>query len=268
MTDSAQAPDRATLSAGLFDLTGRAALVTGGAQGFGKGFCEILARAGADVAVMDIDGKRAEKTAGDIEALGRRSMALRVDLTDRAQIQPAVDAAVGHFGRLDILVNNAGINTGNDLLPEDLPAETWDRVIATNVTAYFLLSQAALKALAASGHGRIINMASSAATRIPRLPGRHVVAYAVSKSAVVGLTRALALEWARLNVTVNSISPTYSNTGLIRREPAILEAMIASTPFCRLGETSDLAGILIYLASSASAFTTGHDFLIDGGYSL
>jgi NAD(P)-dependent dehydrogenase (short-subunit alcohol dehydrogenase family) len=100
------------------------------------------------------------------------------------------------------------------------------------------------------------------------LPTRHVVAYAVSKAAVVMLTRALALEWATLNVTVNSISPTYSDTGLIRREPSILEAMVASTPFHRLGLASDLEGILLYLASSASDFTTGQDFLIDGGFSL
>jgi gluconate 5-dehydrogenase/2-deoxy-D-gluconate 3-dehydrogenase len=244
------------------------ALVTGAAQGFGRAFCLFLAGAGADVAAVDINGDGVLATANEVRALGHRSLGLVVDVTDRTQIKSAVDDVVRSLGRLDILVNNAGINTGNDTPPASLPAETWDRVMATNVSAYFFFSQAAVVPMTAAGRGRIINMASAAATRIPRLPTRHVVAYAVSKAAVVMLTRALALEWASLNVTVNSISPTYSDTGLIRREPRILEAILASTPFRRLGQASDLEGILLYLASAASDFTTGQDFLIDGGFSL
>ena len=251
-----------------FDLSGQVALVTGAAHGLGRAFCGVLALAGADVAAIDIDGDGALATAGEVAALGRRSMGLAVDVTQPSQVRSAVDDVVGRLGGLDILVNNAGINRGNDTPPEDLPPETWDLVMATNVSAYFYLSQAAIVPMKAAGRGRIINVASAAANRIPRLPGRHVVAYAVSKAAVVMLTRALALEWANLGVTVNSISPTYTNTGLIRREPEIVEAMVRSTPFNRLGEPEDLTGILLYLASRASDFTTGQDFLIDGGYSL
>jgi NAD(P)-dependent dehydrogenase (short-subunit alcohol dehydrogenase family) len=269
MTDRAINPELARPRAAYpFDLSDQVAIVTGAAQGFGRAFCLFLAGAGADVAALDINGEGARKTADEVRALGRRSLGLAVDVTERTQIQRAVDEVVRQLGRLDILVNNAGINTGNDTPPADLSAEIWDRVMATNVSAYFFFSQAAIGPMAAAGRGRIINMASAAATRIPRLPTRHVVAYAVSKAAVVMLTRALALEWATLNVTVNSISPTYSDTGLIRREPSILEAMVASTPFHRLGLASDLEGILLYLASSASDFTTGQDFLIDGGFSL
>ena len=254
--------------ADLFDLSGRVALVTGGAQGFGRAFSHYLAGAGADIAVVDINAAGAEAAAGEIRAIGRRAIGIEVDVKDAVSVRTAVDRTVAELGGLDILVNNAGINTGNDTRPEVLDPSVWDLVIKTNLTGYFLFCQAAWPPLQRSTGGRIINVASAAAARVPRLPGRHTTSYTVSKAAVVSLTRCLGLEWAKDGICVNSISPTYSNTGLIKRDPVILQTMIDSSPFARLGESSDLMGVLLFLASSASEFTTGQDFLVDGGYSI
>jgi NAD(P)-dependent dehydrogenase (short-subunit alcohol dehydrogenase family) len=254
--------------ANLFDLTGRVALVTGAAQGFGRAFSHYLAHAGADVAVVDINADGAEATAAEVRALGRQAIGMRIDVRDAASVQSAVDRTVAELGRLSILVNNAGINTGNDTRTEDLDPDIWTLVIETNLTGYFRFCQAAWGPMQRGGGGKIINVASAAAARVPRLPGRHTTAYTVSKAAVVSLTRCLGLEWAQDGICVNSISPTYSNTGLIKRDPAILRTMLDSSPFGRLGEPSDLNGILLYLASAASDFTTGQDFLVDGGYAI
>lgn len=252
----------------LFDLSGEVALVTGAGRGFGRAFCSYLSQAGAVVAAADIEGEAAAATADQIIASGGQAIGLSLDVRSEASVTAAVTQVVQSLGSLTILVNNAGINTGNDTLPEELPLSTWDMVMATNVTGYFLLARAAMRPMAQAGRGRIINIASAAAARVPRLPGRHTTSYTVSKAAVIALTRCLALEWAEHNIAVNSISPTFSNTGLIRRDPTILDLMVESSPFRRLGEVDDLAGLLIYLASHASEFTTGQDFLVDGGYSI
>jgi NAD(P)-dependent dehydrogenase (short-subunit alcohol dehydrogenase family) len=252
----------------LFDLTGEVALVTGAGRGFGRAFSQYLAQAGAAVATASFNGDAAAATAAQIVASGGRAIGIQVDVRSEQAVTAAVERTVETLGGLTILVNNAGINTGNDTLPEELPLTTWDSVLATNVTGYFLFSRAAMRPMTHAGHGKIINIASAAAARVPRLPGRHTTAYTVSKAAVIALTRCLALEWAQHNICVNSISPTFSNTGLIKRDPAILQAMIETSPFKRLGETADLAGMLLYLASRASDFTTGQDFLVDGGCSI
>jgi NAD(P)-dependent dehydrogenase (short-subunit alcohol dehydrogenase family) len=244
------------------------AIVTGAARGFGRAFCHYLAVAGADIAAIDLDGDGAESTAAEIRGLGRRAVGIAVDTRDSAQVWAATGRVVKELGGPTVLVNNAGINTGNDTPPEELALEIWDQVINTNLTGYFRFCQAVLGPMRSAGGGKIINIASTVATRVPRLPGRHTTSYTVSKAGVIALTRCLGLEWAQYGICVNAISPTYSDTGLIRREPALLELMVASSPFHRLGRPSDVMGILLYLASPASDFTTGHDFLIDGGYSI
>lgn len=251
-----------------FDLSGKIALVTGAGRGFGREFCRYLAGANATVIATDQNQETADATAAAVRREGGQTHSFELDVTDPRQIRETFDAVVAQFGRLDILVNNAGINTGNDTPPEALPLETWDRVIGTNLTGCFLCCQAAARSMIPASAGKIINVASAAAARIPRLTGRHVTSYAVSKAAIVMLTRCLGLEWARYGITVNSISPTFSNTALIVRDPTLLEQMIESSPFRRLGEPHDLAGALLYLASSASDFMTGQDLLVDGGFSL
>jgi len=256
------------IPADLFDLSGRVAIVTGAGRGLGHAFSLYLAAAGADVAAISRDPAGAAATANEVRAMGRRAISIGVDVRDAAAVRAAVDRTVDELGGLAILVNNAGINTGNDTPPEDLPLETWELVLATNLSGYFRFCQAAVRHMARGGGGKMINIASAAATRIPRLPGRHTTAYSVSKAGVVALTRSLGLEWARYGICVNAISPSFTHTGLISRDPVLVQMMRDTSPFARLGEPSDLMGMLLYLASSASNFTTGQDFLVDGGNTL
>jgi NAD(P)-dependent dehydrogenase (short-subunit alcohol dehydrogenase family) len=253
--------------ASLFDLAGASALVTGAGRGIGRAMSVALAQAGASVLATDLDPSAAAETqrllGGPVELVGQP-----LDVTDPASIAAGIEHLVSATGRLDILVNNAGINIGNDTPAEDLDPEVWRRVLDVNATGPFLCSQQAARQMIPQGRGKIINVASAAAVIIPRLHERYITAYSTSKAAVVMLTRSLALQWARHGITVNAISPTYTDTDLIQRDERRMAQMVASSPFERLGQTSDLTGALIYLASPASDFTTGHNMLVDGGFSL
>ncbi|MFA5193073.1 MAG: SDR family oxidoreductase, partial [Verrucomicrobiia bacterium] len=188
----------------LFDLTGRKALVTGGAVGIGRACAIALAKAGADVAIADIDPKIGEATAKELCGMGRDSFYVKCNVTDRAQVQAMVSAVVARFGRLDIAVNNAGIAIlGAD---EEIPQNEWDKVIAVNLTGTFLCAQAEAQQMIRQQptEGKIINIASMSATI-----ANCNASYDASKAGVVHMTKTLAAEWGRFNINVNCLSPSY-----------------------------------------------------------
>jgi 2-deoxy-D-gluconate 3-dehydrogenase len=247
-----------------FKLDGKAALVTGAARGLGRAMALGLAEAGADVAVVDRIAP--EETDRAIAALGRRSHALTRDLAtlgpDGAHelIRQVADA----LGRFDILVNNAGIIRRGAAL--EFPRADWDEVTTLDLTVPFYLAQAAAREFVHAGHGgKVINVSSIMAFE----GGLHVVSYAASKSGLAGMTRALANEWAPLGINVNAIAPGYIVTELtaaLREDPERNPAMLVRMPAGRYGEPEDLQGVVVFLASEASAYVHGSVYPVDGGW--
>jgi len=245
----------------LFNLAGRTALVTGANTGLGQGIAIALAEAGADV--VAVGRSPATETGARVTALGRRFLDVRADLSSTEPVREAVDAAVKLGGRLDIVVNNAGIIRRADSL--DVEEADWDAVIDTNLKSVFFLSQAAARHMAAHGGGKIVNVASLLSFQ----GGIRVPAYAASKSAVAGLTRALANEWAARGINVNAIAPGYfdtNNTAALRADPVREPAILARIPAGRWGQPHDLAGAAVFLASRASDYVHGIVLPVDGGW--
>ncbi len=247
----------------LFDLTGRVALVTGAGRGLGRTMALALAAAGADLAVSSRTPAEIESLAAEVRALGRGAIAVAADIAIEADAERLVAACVARLGKLDILVNNAGINVRKPLL--ELPAEEFHRVLATNLEGPFFCAKAAGRHMVERGSGKVINV-SSIMGRVA-LPGQ--TAYAASKGALEQLTKVMALEWAPHNVQVNAIGPAYFETDLTRPlfEDAERNAFITSrTPMGRWGQPHELAGAVIFLASPASDYVTGHTLMVDGGW--
>jgi len=245
----------------LFNLAGRTALVTGANTGLGQGIAIALAQAGADVVAAGRSA--ADETGAQVRALGRRFLDVRADLSSTAPMRDVVAAAVGLNGRLDIVVNNAGIIRRADSV--DVDEADWDAVIDTNLKSVFFLSQAAARHMAAHGGGKIVNIASLLSFQ----GGVRVPAYAASKSAVAGLTRALANEWAAQGINVNAIAPGYfdtNNTAALRADPVREPAILARIPAGRWGLPGDLAGAAVFLASRASDYVHGIVLPVDGGW--
>jgi NAD(P)-dependent dehydrogenase (short-subunit alcohol dehydrogenase family) len=258
---------------GMFDLKGKVGLITGGGSGLGKVYCEALAEFGADVVIADIDEKGAYDTAELMKKLGRRSLAVKVDVTNPDEVQYMVDEAAAKLGAIDILINNAGISLKAAKIA-DMAIEEWDRVIAVNLRGVFLCTRAVLPVMVKQRKGNIINIASirgispsfESATINPKA---H---YAASKGAVISLTKETALEYAREGIRVNCIAPgPHQGTGPGRywRDPEQTrkkeEAMARSIPMGRLGDPVELKGLVVYLASDASSFATGQVFISAGG---
>jgi len=247
----------------LFDLTGKVALVTGGGRGLGRGIAFALAQAGADVAVTSRTKSQLEETAKAIEALGRRAFAVTCDVTQPESIEKTVEAVLDRFGRLDILVNAAGVNERMPSL--EVTPELWDLIVDTNLKGTFFCCQAAAKVMKEQGGGKIINIGSLASEI--GLPRR--VPYTAAKSGVLGLTKALAVEWASYNICVNAIGPGYYRTEMT--EPLFADKewtkkLLARIPMKRAGLPEDLAGAVIFLASKASDYITGQIIYVDGGF--
>jgi NAD(P)-dependent dehydrogenase (short-subunit alcohol dehydrogenase family) len=248
----------------LFDLTGKKALVTGAAVGIGRGCAVALARAGADVAIVDFNEAVGAKTAAEIRALGRQAAFVRCDVTRRDEVQAMVRRVVEQFGRLDIALNNAGIGIlGAD---EELAPEAWDKVIAVNLTGVFWCAQAEAQQMirqTPSG-GKIINIASMSATI-----ANCNASYDASKAGVVHMTRTLAAEWGQYNINVNCLSPSYVLTPMHASTPTVVRQRIRDlTPLGYVERPEDLHGAVIFLASAASNYVTGHDLMVDGGHTL
>jgi len=247
----------------LFDLTGKVALVTGGGRGLGRGMAFALAQAGADVAVTSRTKSQLEETAKAIEALGRRAFAVTCDVTQPESIEKTVEAVLDRFGRLDILVNAAGVNKRMPSL--EVTPELWDLIVDTNLKGTFFCCQAAAKVMKEQGGGKIINIGSLASEI--GLPRR--APYTAAKSGVLGLTKALAVEWASNNICINAIGPGYYRTEMT--EPLFADKewtkkLLARIPMKRAGLPEDLAGAVIFLASKASDYVTGQIIYVDGGF--
>jgi NAD(P)-dependent dehydrogenase (short-subunit alcohol dehydrogenase family) len=248
----------------LFDLTGKKALVTGGAVGIGRACAVALAKAGADVAIVDLDVKTGEATAREISGMGHSGIFVKCDVTKKDQVQAMIKAVVTKFGRLDIAVNNAGIAIlGAD---EEIPQPQWDKVIAVNLTGTFLCAQAEAQQMISQKptEGKIINIASMSATI-----ANCNASYDASKAGVVHMTKTLAAEWGRFNINVNCLSPSYVLTPMHASTPLIARDRIRElTPLGHMERPEDLFGAVIFLASSASNYVTGHDLMVDGGHTL
>jgi 2-dehydro-3-deoxy-D-gluconate 5-dehydrogenase len=246
----------------LFDLSGRTAIVTGCSTGLGQGMALALAQAGADIVGVDVADTAATRAA--IEATGRRYVDVPADLASAAEPARIVAAAVAACGRVDILVNNAGIIRRADAI--DFTERDWDDVIDVNLKAVFFLAQAAARQfLAQGGGGKIVNIASMLSFQ----GGIRVPSYTAAKSGVLGLTRLLACEWAKLGINVNAIAPGYmatNNTEALRADPERNRAILARIPADRWGLPADLAGAVVFLASSASDYVHGHTLAVDGGW--
>jgi NAD(P)-dependent dehydrogenase (short-subunit alcohol dehydrogenase family) len=247
-----------------FDLDGRTALVTGASRGLGRAITLALANAGADVALGVRDPATALELVAEVESMGRRALAVRMDVLDLAQITTAVDEVVERFGRLDILINNAGASPE---APAELVTESnFDLTIGVNVKGTFFASQAAGRVMIRQGFGRIISLSSQAG--FVALPTESV--YCISKAAVAHMTRCLAVEWGRHGITVNAVAPTFirtAGTAAALSDPAFeAEVLERIAGLHRIGEPVEVAGAVVFLASPAASLITGHTLMIDGGW--
>ncbi|MSQ54316.1 MAG: glucose 1-dehydrogenase [Betaproteobacteria bacterium] len=246
----------------LYDLSGKVALVTGGASGLCRAMAWGFACYGADIALVDRDARAAASCAEEMSAAsGRRVLAYAAEASDERQVDAAVAAATSAFGRIDILVNGAGHNIRKPLV-EFTQAE-FDSLLHVHVRGAFLFCRAVGRAMQAQKSGSIINIASIAG----HVGIREVAPYAAAKGALVQLTKAFALEMAPYAVRVNAIAPGYIDTPLTRQHPAETRRRIAAgTPLARFGEAAELIGPAVFLASDASSFVTGCSLVVDGGW--
>jgi NAD(P)-dependent dehydrogenase (short-subunit alcohol dehydrogenase family) len=252
----------------IFNIKGKKAFITGGTGGIGKSSAEILASAGADVALADIPQKMeaAEKTAKELQSkYGIKSIALPVDVSDPVSVDKMVSNAVSAFGTIDIAFNNAGVLNGRtqDHLVE---YSNWRRVIDINLGGIFLSARAAARVMIENKNGdSIINMASMSA----RIVQGGDSSYAVSKAGIVQMTRVMAVQWSTMGIRVNSISPGLVDSGIHTGIPKeLLDKSAMKVPLGRFANLNELHGVLLFLASDASSYMTGADILIDGGYTL
>jgi NAD(P)-dependent dehydrogenase (short-subunit alcohol dehydrogenase family) len=241
-------------------LTNRVAVVTGGARGIGRATVAAFAASGAKVIVADIDLAAASATAGE---LGAEAVAL--DVANEAQVKSAIATIVKRYGHINILVNNAGTGARNPT--EELSLDDWNRVIAINLTGAFLCSREAGRHMLAARSGAIVNVAS-----IMGLVGNALypnIAYHATKGALVNMTRALAVEWARRGVRVNAVAPTFAETELTQKllaDGEMAQAIVDLTPMGRLAEPGEVANAIIYLCSDMASMVTGQTLAVDGGW--
>jgi gluconate 5-dehydrogenase len=249
----------------LFDLAGRVALVVGGGGGIGRRGALALARCGARVTVADLDLAAAQRISGEIQNAGGEANAMPVDLTDQAAVQGMVDSLCQAHDRIDILMNSAGISIRG--AAEDFVLKDWNRVLAANLTGMFLVAQAVGRIMISQKYGKIIHISSLSAQLAH--PGN--LAYAAAKHGLTGMSKVMAVEWAKHQVCVNCIAPGVVHTPLtepVFADPDKVAAMAAKVPMGRLGTPDDLAGAIVFLASSASDFITGQTIVVDGGRML
>ena len=260
----------------LFSLEGKVALVTGAALGLGRSFAQTLAEAGADVAISDIDKDHLDETEGILKATGRKVLKIHADVSSPGDVGRMVDESVSTLGQLNVAVNNAGIIT-KPVRFHEMPFEDWNRVISVNLTGVFLCMQKEIELMLKQGKGGSVINISSVLGLVgldPHLMPR--VNYIASKHGLAGLTKQGAVEYAEYGIRVNAIAPSwFSGTSLSRdrdkvqssEEKALREErIVALTPMKRRGQIEELQGLLLFLASDASSYTTGQVFASDGGW--
>lgn len=249
----------------LFSLDDRVAVVTGGSSGIGRAIASALAGAGARVVVIARGEPALADTVAELADRGGRAAWVRADLADRAQVQAAADAAAAVFGEPDILVNSAGINLRPPM--DELDDAVWDRTMAVNVDAPFLLGRRFGPGMAARGYGRIISISSQQAHRALFNSG----AYGAAKGALEALTRSQAEAWSARGVTANALVPGFVMTPLnvrLSADPETVTALAARTMVGRNGLASDFAGVAVFLAGAASGYITGQSIFVDGGFAV
>jgi NAD(P)-dependent dehydrogenase (short-subunit alcohol dehydrogenase family) len=248
-----------------FKLNGKKAIITGATRGLGKVSAIGLAEAGADVAIIATKLESARTTAEEIaDTTGVKAIGVQADVSKLEDVNNMMRKILDAFGTVDIAFNNAGIaTTGN---AEDILEEDWDRVIDVNLKGVFLTSQAEGRVMLKQGKGSIINMASMSA-HIANVP-HNLAHYAASKAGVLQLSRNMAAEWASRNVRVNVVSPGFHKTEMADQFKDMFDDWIPRIPMGRLAESSELAGLVVFLASDASSYTTGAEVITDGGYTL
>jgi NAD(P)-dependent dehydrogenase (short-subunit alcohol dehydrogenase family) len=250
----------------LFDLTGKAALITGGGSGLGRAIAEGMAQFGAAVSLVDASGAAVEAASENIVRVGGKAIALRCDVTQREQVEAAVARTAAEFGKVDVLAAVAGIGDRNPA--EDMTEAQWDRVLGVNLKGVWLVNQAVgTHMIAKGGGGSIINMSSIAGQVGLRTGNAN---YGASKGGVIALTRTLAIEWARFNIRVNAIAPVQFKTplvlNLIDQKPETQDYFLSRIPLGRLGEVWEIVGPAVFLASNASTMVTGIVLNVDGGH--
>jgi NAD(P)-dependent dehydrogenase (short-subunit alcohol dehydrogenase family) len=264
---SAVVPSPQEYVASLFGVTGKSVIVTGAADGLGKAISSAFARAGARVVLADLDRDRLRATTAELSAVSAAVVEKVTDVSDEGQVDAMVDFATSCFGTIDILVNNAGAMLGV-VPPEAYPLSLWEATFAVNLTAPFLCSRAVSRVMIPGGGGSIINISSIGG--ISALGG-GILAYDVSKSGVIQLTRELAVDWAKYGIRVNSIAPCQFRTrgwAAAMEDPAkaaFVDAVISGIPLGRMGEADEIVGAVLFLASGAASMVTGAVLPVDGG---
>ena len=247
----------------LFDLSGKVAIVTGTSRGLGQYFGRALAKAGADLVITSRKLSSLTKFKQEIESLGRKALAVQVDVLSQGDIENMVKAAIKEYGKIDILVNNAGLNIRSP--SADFSWEDWDTVLDTNLKGNFFCARAVAKEMIKRRYGRIINMGSC--TCIFGMEG--IAPYTASRGGVLMMTKSLAAEWGKYGITVNVLAPgwfkTAQNAALYENKKWV-EYITSRIPLNRPGQPHDLDGTVIFLASDASAYITGQIILVDGGF--
>ncbi len=241
-------------------LTGRIAVVTGGAQGIGQAIAVTLAQEGADVVVADLNANRCEETVARVKQLGRKAMAVSVNVGDWDQVKSMIDRVQKEWERIDILVNNAGITRDGLLLR--MKEEDWQSVLQVNLTGTFYCVKAVLPTMSRQRNGRIVNIASI----VGAIGNIGQANYAASKAAVIGLTKTVAREYASRNITVNAVAPGFIDTAMTQDLSAdTKEALLNQIPLKRLGQASDIADAVSFLCSEKAGYITGHVLHVNGG---
>jgi NAD(P)-dependent dehydrogenase (short-subunit alcohol dehydrogenase family) len=249
----------------IFSIKGRKAVVTGAGKGIGKVLAIALAEAGCDVALIGLHKENLTEVANTIKKLGRKSLVLPGDVSKKDDVARAFNITKLEFGGLDICVNNAGIS--QQVPVENMSEEDWDRIIDINMKGVFFCSQEAAHIMMPQKKGSIINIGSISA-RTVNVPQPQAV-YNTSKAGVIMLTQTMAVEWAPHGLRVNAISPGYMKTEMTLSSMShLFPTWEGLTPMNRLGTPEELRGALIFLASDASSYMTGHDLVVDGGYTI
>ncbi len=248
----------------MIDLVGQVAIVTGAGRGIGRAIVLRLAQDGADAIIADVDIETAERVAQEVRALGRRALALKVDVSKKADVQAMTERVIAEFGRVDILVNNAGI-LGPTVPLVEIPEEEWDRTLDVHLKGTFLCCQAVVPHMIRQGKGKIVSMSSVAGKE----GNTNLAAYSVAKAGIICLTKCLAKEVATLGINVNCISPTVIETDLIKdMRPDQIEPLLAKIPMKRTGKPEEAAALIRFLVSDEAGFITGQCYDLSGGRSV